>query len=115
MITEDKLYAAFSSTCEFTRVTLDEGLRDEKGEGLNTLYAVIERLGDETPFSAVLLHSDGGVQEFMITYKFGDFSILVARVSRGSDQPPFEKAQRLAKWLNMIEAKIKATAMLMSV
>lgn len=114
MIDEQTLRLAYKGTCEESRVTLDGGLDDEKGEKLNVVYSLLSRLPDHgSNFNALLMSSDGGVQDFFVVYVFGNYYVLVERFFRSRIDWAFNDVRGLADWLNNQERKIFETAALL--
>ena len=115
MITAELLSAIYAKSTAVTRVTFEEGLRDEKGERLNVLYEIISVLSyNGSAFSADFVRSDGGIKEFCVTYQMGDYTIIVSRFVLFGDNPDFDTIQAFADWLNTEEQKVIASATLLS-
>jgi len=106
-ITKEFLIEIFETTCERSRVTLDEGLKNEKGEFLNVVFQILKELEfRKRNFDALLIHSDGGVQDFLALYKLGDYYVIIQQFCNGSDNWPFNDLESFCAWLNNHEQKI---------
>ena len=115
MINVAHLQEVFSKTCQHNNgYSLNDCLANVRGERANTIYALLQLLSEISPFNALLLHADGGVQTFNITYRFGEFLIIVEALSNMYTVDwPFDSAETMCDWLNQMEKRIKATAVLM--
>lgn len=114
MITAEYIGDIFNITLESSRVTIDGVFNDEKGEKLNAIYSIFKILNGTTPWGALLIHSDGGVKDFFITYSYGDFLILVKSISFPLFDEDFKNIDKFVDWLNRTENKIKITGKLIN-
>jgi hypothetical protein len=106
---------AFQNTCVASRVALEGGLNDEKGERCNVVFSVLEALpGLGSKFSSRLISADGGVKSFLVTYQFGEYLLLVCQFEYFQDDWPFTNPSELCDWLNSQEKKILATAVILT-
>lgn len=109
------LELVYRDTSVSTRVELDAGLKNENGERLNVVYGLLEQLSFRgSRFGVILCHADGGVNRFFVTYKFGDYIILIIEFDFGRTEWPFDSALTLADWLTDQDRRIVATATLLS-
>jgi len=116
MTTEGDIYNAWVHSTTSSRVTLEECFSDVKGEKISGIYEIFEGLNNSL-FSVVLIHSDGGVKDFFVMYQFGEYSIVITRVQLYTfdGKNVFEKIDSLSNfisWLNIQEKRIKSTAVL---
>ena len=107
---------AFTGTCQCKNgYFLNDCLANVRGERANTVYSLLQLLSDASSFNAILVHSDGGVQEVFVVYQFGEFMIIVKALSHMYTLDwPFDSAETMCDWLNRMEKRIKATAVLMT-
>ena len=109
MVSIQDLRKAYSETCVVSRVSLADGLKNVKGERLSALYGLIESLEREgSPFGVWLLHADGGVDSFVVTYRAVGYTVIVSPISRGQESHVPDNEDDLVKWFNKQERLIVA-------
>lgn len=119
-ITPEIIRQAYSAThCFQNGNDLDETLKkghtnSENGYWLDrysAIYYIIENLKD-TPFEVWCLASDGGIRDYLILYKWGNYSIVISQESYmdENNSSKIESIHQLCDWLNEhIEAIEKRT------
>ena len=113
MLTSNDIEGAFMFTCQYHNGhTIEQCLNDEHGELLNTIYAIAEQLSQISNFSCILIHSDGGVKDFFLTYQMRDYAVLAGRYKFPLYAFGPKNPEELAEYFNNIERKIKASATL---
>lgn len=112
---QEKIRFAYQSTCQSSNgYSLEDCLKNVRGEKTNTVCEILRYLRYEnSPFDSRVLSSDAGVGRFIVTYKFGEFEIIVKEFMLFNDYP-FDTVETLAKWLENQEKKILATATLLT-
>lgn len=76
----------------------------------NLVYYLIEAMAYNpinSPFRVICIHSDGGIRDYMILYKWNDYNILISRefyLERNNIK--FKSVQDFCDWLNMHQEKI---------
>lgn len=96
-ITVEKIKGAFANTSVRTRVTLEEGLQDHKGEKLNTILEIVDLLNK---FSTFILSADGGVRDFLIFYNFNDSLVFIDRFPISEHYEDIISPSDLVEYLN---------------
>jgi len=111
----EEIEQAFSTTCQHSNgYLIEECLKDERGEKTNTVYSILETMQfNGSKFGVILISSDGGVRDFFVTRKFGDFCLLVQEFQL-SGSYPFNDVKGFCTWLNAMDKKILAFSMLES-
>lgn len=106
MTTVDQILFAYSSTLQKAcGHELDDCLNDFGETKSKAIYSTLTYLRCEnSPFSAKIF-SNGKIETFYVTYKMGEFEVIVERFE-WLDEYPFHTVESFAKWLNDCERKI---------
>ena len=110
MITIETIRCLYAST-HYSRNGLDldtiftEGSQSNGawGDRYNLTYYLLEQMQQNNPelcFGAICLHSDGGIRDFLITYKWGDYTLLISREEYFRGKNDFSSVQDFCDWLN---------------
>ena len=110
-ISIDDIQNAFSRTTESSRVLLVNAFINECGEKANTVYSVLQELPLHLGFDSVLLHSDGGVKDFLIIIRLGEYQVILEQFQWNSEMP-FDTPGEFVEWLNIQRKKVEATFIL---
>lgn len=111
MININDIADAFSTTVVSSRVSLDGAFKNENGEKANTVHSILKELPPHLNLDAILLHSDGGVNDFYIIFSIGDYPVILGRFQWDSEWP-FNSPDEFAQWLNNQVKKFEATVVL---
>src|SRR5450631_2643460 len=110
-ITKETIQSLYSVT-HYSRNGLDldtifnQGSQNKDGawgDRYNLVYYLLEQMAHNNPelgFSAICLHSDGGVQNYLITYKWGDYTILISNENNHGSVTNFDSVDDFCLWLN---------------
>jgi len=114
MTLEEKIRFAYKSTFQCANgYSIEDCLKDVRGEKTNTICEILHYLSYDTLFNSHIVNSEYDVKTFIITYKFGSFKIIVKQFEWNSEYP-FDTAETFAKWLDNQEKKILDTATLLT-
>jgi hypothetical protein len=110
MITNKDIESVYDKTTVKTRVvTFDYCMMNTNGEKLNAMCEVLQTLMfQNSKWGSLVNHSDGGIKDFFITYKIGQFEILVWRVM-SMETSIGTTTQSFCDFLNKMEKRIIAT------
>ena len=113
MMTEDLLRSLYPNTCQHTNgFTLEQCLENFHGEWMNTvhhLFAMMPYNGSK--FDSTILHSDGGVRKFLITYDLKGFDVII-HTQNEFEGYPFGNVEGMVNWINDKEKQLLATCAL---
>lgn len=71
------------------------------GDRFSLVYYLLQLMSPELGFSAILIHADGGVLEYLITYQWRGYTIIICRQNwLGGGHRVFESVDDLCQWLN---------------
>jgi len=109
-VTIEQIRAAFSNT-HIHRNGIDMDLVFEKGSQSNgywcdvyhLVYYLIEAMSFDNnfPFHVNCIHSDGGIRDFMILYRWNNYNIVISREFHVVlNNMNFKSIQEFCDWLN---------------
>ncbi len=73
------------------------------GDRYNLVYEILRYMNFYYPdlgFGQIYLHSDGGMQDYMITYKKGDYVVILSRETNMGSKTDFKSVNDFVEWLN---------------
>lgn len=82
------------------------------GDSFSLVYYLLERATTQYPefnFGAVCLRSDGGIQEYVITYQWGDYTIMISNQNNHGMHMHmhFTSVYDFCEWLNKHDSFIR--------
>jgi len=113
-ITKEIIRTAFKNTHYFSNgldldVVFDSGSQSVGGawgDSYNLVYYLLENMRYDSNFRVICLHSDGGLRDYLITYLWGDYSIIISREVYMGGHTHFNSVEHLCEWLNYHDEKI---------
>ena len=107
MTTPDQIRFAYSSTLQAQHgYSIEDYFTNVRGSKTNTIYEILRYLRiEKSPFGTKLVRIENTCKLFFVTYKVGEFEVLVKHSSWG-DEFPFNTVETFADWLNTQEKNI---------
>ena len=104
---------AFTNTCDHASgYTLESSIRGDRGCWMDIVYSLTTNLSlNGFNFNVHLLHSDGGVRDFLLLYRIGNFDVIIQQFKMFDDRP-FHTVEGMVKWFNAKEESLMATCVL---